>query len=373
MKIVADQNIPFVKEAFSTLGRVTTCAGEDITPDMVRDCGMLLVRSVTPVNEKLLQGSSVRFVATATIGTDHVDLDYLKQAGIGFCSAPGSNANSVAEYVLAALAELLPTFENKTIAVIGVGNVGSRVYRKAISLGMRALLTDPPKAAGLHSFVPLEESLSQADIVTVHVPLTYDGEHSTYGMINDSFLSLMKPGALLVNTSRGKTICEEPLVSHSPRLGGLVLDVWPREPEVSSELLGCTDIATPHIAGYSFDGKCTGTDMICAGASAFFFKKKEWDAQDVLDAMEVRTLSYSRAGGVRGVLRQAYPLQEDDRLLRRINGLSGPGRTDRFRQLRREYRQRPEFPHCRVEGVDVPADAACLRQLGFQVQQEPSA
>jgi erythronate-4-phosphate dehydrogenase len=114
MKIVADQNIPFVKEAFSTLGRVTTCAGEDITPDMVRDCGMLLVRSVTPVNEKLLQGSSVRFVATATIGTDHVDLDYLKQAGIGFCSAPGSNANSVAEYVLAALAELLPTFENKT-------------------------------------------------------------------------------------------------------------------------------------------------------------------------------------------------------------------------------------------------------------------
>ncbi|NQT84941.1 4-phosphoerythronate dehydrogenase, partial [bacterium] len=211
MKIVADENIPYVKEAFGSLGDVIPLPGRKIAPASVVDAEILLVRSITEVNASLLEGSRVRFVGTATIGTDHVDEEYLHSRGIAFASAPGSNANSVAEYVVAALLTTARRknfpLKGKTIGVIGVGNCGSRVAKKAEALGMRVLLNDPPlwRQTGNKRFRPLEELFS-ADILTLHVPLTYEGIDATYHLVDEAFLSKLRPECILMNTSRGPVV-----------------------------------------------------------------------------------------------------------------------------------------------------------------------
>ncbi|MCK4325827.1 4-phosphoerythronate dehydrogenase, partial [bacterium] len=209
MKIVADKNIPFVEEAFGKLGEVATLPGRQINSSAVKEADVLLVRTVTRVDERLLKGSRVRFVATATIGLDHVDLDYLKKKGIGFASATGCNANSVAEYIVAALLIFAQRYEfslsGKTIGVVGVGNVGSRVVEKAGILGMNVLQNDPPLArkTGESRFRPLEELLQKSDILTLHVPLSHEGEDATYHMANEALFEKMKKGGFFINTSRG--------------------------------------------------------------------------------------------------------------------------------------------------------------------------
>ncbi|ERP32161.1 4-phosphoerythronate dehydrogenase [Chitinivibrio alkaliphilus] len=368
MKILADKNIPFVKEAFNVFGDVCTVQGEDIVPEALTGVDILLVRSVTEVTADLLAGSSVKFVGTATIGTDHVDVAHLQEAGIGFASAPGSNANSVAEYVISAITSLLPDYAEKKIGIVGVGNVGSAVYKKSAALGMKALLNDPPKARNLSSFSTLQETLSEADVVTVHVPLTYDGDTSTYGMVNDHFLSSLKPGALFINTSRGKTLCAEPLLAHAGRLGGYVLDVWPDEPEISNELLSVTRIATPHIAGYSYDGKCMGTAMISRAAAAFFFQETDWVYEPERASEATREIDYTPEGGVAAVVRAAYNIEEDSGKLHKMTSLTGQERVSYFRSLRRSYPQRYEFSHYRVRGISSDThDAKKLRLLGFRL------
>lgn len=252
MKIVADPNIPFVREAFGAHGDVVLIPGRQITAGAVRDADALLVRSVTPVEEVLLAGSRIRFVATATIGTDHVDVRYLEVLGIGFASAAGSNANSVAEYVVAALLELARRgryrLRDRSLGVIGVGNVGSKVVRYARALGMRVLQLDPP--LGLH------ERAWEADIVTLHVPLLETTRH----MLHHDNLT----GFTLINTSRGAVVDNKALLQaiDGNRIPAAALDVWEGEPQISAELLDVVEIGTPHIAGYSFDGKVAGTRMI---------------------------------------------------------------------------------------------------------------
>ncbi|MBM3335143.1 4-phosphoerythronate dehydrogenase, partial [Candidatus Sumerlaeota bacterium] len=284
MKIVADENIPFAAEAFAQLGDVVTVRGRAIKRDTVRDADALIVRSVTRVNADLLDGTAVRFVATATIGFDHVDVGYLRQRGIGFASAPGSNANSVAEYVVAALLVLARRkgfrLEGKTVGVVGVGNVGSRVVQKAAALGMKVLQNDPPlqRQTGDPLFLPLE-ALFDADILTFHVPLTRTGTDATYHMIGDQLLSRLRPGAIVINTSRGAVADTAALLraAASGRLGGLVLDVFEGEPKINVELVRRADIATAHIAGYSYDGKARGTQMVYRAACEFFGLPAQWD------------------------------------------------------------------------------------------------
>ncbi|MGM0461222.1 MAG: 4-phosphoerythronate dehydrogenase [Fibrobacterota bacterium] len=369
MKIIADKNIPFAEEAFKSFGTVTSLSESEITSEAVKDCDILLVRSVTMVNEDLLADSRVSFVGTVTIGTDHVDTAYLEKRGIGFASAPGSNARSVAEYVVTAITNTVPEYYNKKIGIVGVGNVGTAVSRMASALGMETILNDPPKSKGLYSFVSLEDLLHEADVVTVHVPLTYEGQYSTYGMVNDSFLSAMNDGAFLINTSRGKTLCEEPLISHADRLAGYILDVWPREPEISNELLSLAHIATPHIAGYSYDGKCMGLYMVYKAASAFFFQDAEW-YPPVFKEKKSRfeSIDYDPDTGIAGVLHQAYDIFADSQALKNMVKRKGDERIEYFRKLRKEYPRRYEFSHFSVANMpESSSDAKVLKSLGFSI------
>ncbi len=373
MLIVADQNIPFVKEAFGSIGEVITAPGVSITRKLVKEADLLLVRSVTQVNEELLSGSKVKFVGTATIGRDHIDEEYLKKMEIGFASAPASNANSVAEWVITALylvaEEQGVQLSGKTLAIIGVGNIGSALYEKARTLGLNIVLNDPPKAMeGNSAFVEIEDALKDADYVSFHVPLTYNGDWPTAGMINDSLLSMLKDGAVLINASRGRTISEEALLKHIERFDAVLLDVWPNEPVVSDSLLSLTRIATPHIAGYSFDGKCTGTGMIYRAASAFLFKTPIWNENQILDIVETDAISYNKDEGIAGILLSAYDILGDDKRMREISSCKKKDRESFFSQLRKEYPCRYEFRHFTVSDCSVPEDRKILESLGFSVE-----
>ena len=272
MKIVADPNIPFVREAFAALGDITLTPGRQMTGDHVREAEILLVRSVTPVNSALLTSLRVQFVATATIGTDHIDKRYLAQHAIGFASAAGSNANSVAEYIIAALLELGSRhgfrLRDKTLGVIGVGNVGSRVVRYAQALGMRVLENDPPRHHAEH--IPLDQLLRESDLVTTHVPLDATTRHLLHYDNLQRFI--------LLNTARGPVVDNRALLKalDGDHLPAAVLDVWENEPNLSPELLDVVDLGTPHIAGYSFDGKVAGTRMIYEAACRHFDVAPTW-------------------------------------------------------------------------------------------------
>jgi erythronate-4-phosphate dehydrogenase len=371
MKIIADQNIPFVEQAFSSLGEIIRVSGAKINKNLIKDADILLVRSVTTVNEELLAGSSVKFVATATIGTDHIDKEYLTQASIGFSSAPGSNANSVVEYVLSAIINdsinSNKPLEGKTIAIVGVGNIGSILYNKAKFLGMIPVLNDPPRSnAGGKSFRPLNEVLPIADYVSIHTPLSYDGNCPTFGLVNDNFLSLMKDSAVLINASRGKTIVEEALIKHAYRLGKYILDVWPSEPSISPKLLESCQIATPHIAGYSFDGKASGTEMIYFAACNFFFAEPKWSADEVLSTIKTTPLQYSHKDGVLQTIASGYNILNDDKNLQPIEKLDGKKEKEFFQKLRREYPKRYEFKHYSIEGVVGDSERELFAKFGFQ-------
>jgi erythronate-4-phosphate dehydrogenase len=359
MKIIADPNIPFVREAFGPLGEIALIPGREITGSAVRDADVLLVRSVTPVNETLLAGSRVRFVATATIGTDHVDAGYLSKQGIGFSSAAGSNANSVAEYVVAALLELSDQHKfrlsDKTLGVVGVGHVGSRVVRYAQALGMRVLQNDPPrqKAEGLPEFVTLERVLAEADIVTVHVPLLETTRHMFHHQNLEGFI--------LLNTARGAVADNRALLKaiDGNRIRGAVLDVWENEPNISPELLDVVDLGTPHIAGYSFDGKVNGTRMICEAACRHFGMPATW--QPNLPAVPPMKVVVDRGeDALREIIRQVYDIRRDDATLR--DGVRN------FDKLRAEYPVRREFHNIElvVRGGDEQL-LITLRALGFRV------
>lgn len=372
MKIIADQNIPFAKEAFRSLGEVICVAGNEITSHLVHDADVVLVRSVTKVNEQLLKGSSVKFVGTATIGRDHVDEEYLKSVGIGFSSAPGSNANSVAEWVITAMfhsaQERSQSLQGKTLAIIGVGNIGSLLREKAISIGMNVVLNDPPKAdAGESGFDTVENALSQADYVSFHVPLTVSGDCPTECMINNTLLSMIPDGAVVINAARGKTMVEEDLLEHADRFAQLILDVWPHEPIVNDDLLMKVRLGSPHIAGYSWEGKCTGTGMIYRAASTFFGYDTEWDEESVFEDISTDPIQWDQNRGIAGVLLQSCDLIGDDIRFRSICSEIGESRVAAFNSLRKEYPRRYEFRHYSVEGDMGSEELQILKALGFRV------
>ena len=276
LKIVLDENIPYGREAFETLGEVVLRPGRAISPEDVRDADMLMVRSITKVNAALLDGSKVRLVATATIGVDHLDEPYLRERGISFASAPGCNANSVGEYIAAALLVLAETrgfqLSYRKLGIIGHGNVGKRVEQKARALGMEVVLNDPPLAreTGEKRYRPLED-IFDCPIITTHVPLVKSGPDATRHLLNERFFSRCKTGTIILNTSRG-SVCDGNALRaalESGKIGAAALDVWEGEPNVDMQLLANCAIATPHIAGYSFDGKVSGTQQIYEAACAF--------------------------------------------------------------------------------------------------------
>ncbi len=381
MKIVADANIPFVRECFSSIGQVEVLSGRDITPHTVATADALLVRSITPVNEALLRGSAVRFVGTATIGFDHVDVGYLERNHIGFTSAPGSNANSAAEYVIAALLEVgrghQIRLEGKSIGVIGVGNVGSRVARKCEALGLRVLRNDPPlqQQTGDPQYVPLA-ALYDCDFLTIHTPLTRTGIDKTFHLAEAGFFSSLKPGAVFFNASRGAVVDSQALkaVIEAGQLQAVVLDVWENEPNIDTELLEMVDLGTPHIAGYSYDGKVAGMIMIYRSLCRHFGLPAKFDVADFLPEPEVPRLQMDAAGVseeelLARAVEQVYRIKRDDGNLRQVVPQAPDKRGRFFDDLRKHYPVRREFQNTTVT-LDRPTGSLArkLAGLGFKVE-----
>ena len=291
LNIVADENIPYVQEAFGSLGKVKLVPGRSISPSTIRDAQVLLVRSVTKVNRELLDHSPIQFVGTATAGLDHIDSEYLQARGIAFASAQGGNANSAAEYVITALLILAQrqglTLSRKSIGIVGVGNIGRLVKAKAEALGMTVVPNDPPLAreTGGKKYRPLEEALD-CDVVTLHVPLNFEGPFRTFHLFNNSRLAHLKPSAIFINTSRGEVVDTQALLSRLQKKpqGATVLDVWESEPDISWELFKLVSLGTPHIAGYSLDGKAQGTFLIYQALCQHLGLKPTWSPSDSLPA-----------------------------------------------------------------------------------------
>lgn len=380
MIITVDEAIPYWKEAFSGLGETRPFSGRSLKKETVLETDVLVVRSITPVGAPLLQGSSVRFVASASAGTDHIDIEYLKAHNIGFEYAQGCNANSVSEYVAAALSVFASRkgwdLRNKSIAVIGVGNVGSRVAQKSRALGMEVLLCDPPlrNLTGDLQYKDLEEVLG-ADFLSFHVPLVRQGPYPTFHMLNRKILDRLSPNQVLINTSRGAVFDNPELKAalRAQRIDGAILDVWEDEPQIDYTLLNLVDIGTPHIAGSSLDGKIRATEMVCEAVHAFCRIPSPWNGNSLYSDPEIIYPERGTGGrdAVASVLLQAYDILEDDRNLRKLGSapsISAAG--TRFDRLRSQYSFRPEFRHYIVALDEQHIQLSdTFESLGFQVRQ----
>ncbi|MCP4641921.1 MAG: 4-phosphoerythronate dehydrogenase PdxB [bacterium] len=377
MKIVVDENIPYGRDAFATLGDVVTMPGRAVDAAALADADMLMVRSITKVNAALLDGTPVRFVATATIGEDHIDKPYLADRGIGFSSAPGCNANSVGQYVTGALLALADAhgldLTSMKLGIVGVGNVGKRVLAKASALGMECVLNDPPLArtTGDAKYRPIDD-IFDCDVVTLHVPLTREGEDATFHLADEAFIARMKPGAILINSSRGP-VTDGTALEHALDNGHIkaaVLDVWEDEPRVESSLLRKVFIGTPHIAGYSFDGKVNGTRQIYEAACASLGVEPTWDPSPLLPAPECPEVRVDGNADVTQELRKAvlavYDIRRDDTAMRTILDAREADRATAFDRLRKEYPRRREFFNTRAI-IDPPNETmrSVLSGIGF--------
>ena len=372
MRIVADANISYVKDAFGPLGDVITLRSSEITPDAVRDADFLLTRSTVKVNEKLLRGSRVKFVATATIGIDHIDGAWLDQAGIRWASAPGSNADSVVQWFAATVARV-PDLARRQLGIVGVGNVGKRIERLWRALDVPPpLLCDPPRARaeGNEGFVSLDEILARCDLVTLHVPLIKDGIDQTVDLVDARRL---RPDAWLVNACRGEVLdSASALAVANP----ILLDVFAGEPSPDPALVARAVIATPHIAGHSLDGKANGTEMIYAAACDFLGRAPKWRAADSLPRPAERIVVRAREDGVLAALEAVaagYDPAADDAALRALVAGPADARGAAFRRYRENYPERRELARRGVHmTLPLPRAIAMLNRYGTRVEPSPA-
>jgi len=329
IRIVADDKIPFLKGAFEKVARISYLPGARISRSDLLDCDALITRTRTQCNRDLLEGTPVRFIASATIGYDHIDTAYCEANEISWTNAPGCNSSSVQQYLVSTLLYLTQLRKldpgKMTLGVVGVGNVGSKVAVSAEALGMKVLLNDPPRQRREkdQNFVEIDLLLRESDIITLHVPLNRGGVDSTYEMVHDGFFGKMKPGSVLINTSRGAVVKEVALLKalEAGILSDVILDVFPEEPRISQELLGSITLGTPHIAGYSMDGKANGTTMSVQAISRFFnLGLDDWSAKDIPMPSQLELLADASLGSMYEVLwevfRETYDVSLDSRNLR---------------------------------------------------------
>jgi erythronate-4-phosphate dehydrogenase len=380
MKIVADQKIPYIDLAFGTFGTLLRPESGAIDNTVVCDADALIVRSETKVDEKLLTGSKVSFVGTATIGTDHVDTDFLNKRGISFTSAPGCNSFAVMQYIAAVLFTTAKrnSFElaGKSLGVIGVGNVGSKIVRVAKAMGMNVLENDPPlaRSTGDPRFVSLDD-LMGADFISVHVPFTRAGADPTFHLFDEKKISAMKPGSILINSSRGGVVDGNALkkalkVGH---LAATVLDVWEHEPNIDLELLSLCAIGTPHIAGYSIDGKVNATRMIYQAFCAHFNFPQMWDASNIVPPPKNPVITIDENASneviVSRIVKQCYNIEKDDENLREISSIPAEERGRFFKQLRGSYNFRHEFSQFTVVlQTENPSLRDMLKSFGLKIR-----
>ncbi|ROM90981.1 4-phosphoerythronate dehydrogenase PdxB [Pseudomonas brassicacearum] len=371
MLIVADENIPLLDAFFEGFGEIRRVPGRSIDRATVEQADVLLVRSVTNVDRDLLEGSNVRFVGTCTIGTDHLDLDYFQQAGITWSRAPGCNARGVVDYVLGSLLTLAEIegvdLTERTYGVVGAGEVGGRLVKVLQGLGWKVLVCDPPRqAAEGGEFVSLEQIIGQCDVISLHTPLSNNAEHSTWHLFDQNRLNQLKPGAWLINASRGpvvdNTALREVLLAREDLQA--VLDVWEGEPSVDIGLAELCVIATPHIAGYSLDGKQRGTAQIYQAFCQFLGQPAQVSLDQLLPAPWLAQVhlnaSCDPAWALAMVCRGVYDPRRDDADFRRSLVVSGAEQRTAFDLLRKHYPERREIDGLKVR---IEGESPALRQM----------
>jgi len=376
LKIVVDDKIPFLKDILEPYAEVVYIPGRKIDRASIYNADALLIRTRTICNENLLRGTSVKFIATATIGFDHIDTAFCDKNNIKWISSPGCNSSSVEQYIASVLFTLAEIHDfqlkDKTIGIIGVGNVGSKIEKLANNLGLNIILNDPPRAAveGNFKFADLDFLLHNADIVSVHVPLIKGGEFNTEHLIDENNLSKMKNGAILINSSRGEVVETQYLkvAIKENKFLGVVLDVWENEPNIDLELLNIVDIATPHIAGYSADGKANGTSMIVNALSKFFnLRFKKWYPENIPLPLQNEIIIDATDKQIDEITAQAifhtYKVLDDDDTLRKSPWT--------FEMHRGNYPLRREFPAFTVDLQNGNNEQlTVLKNLGFNIKQQ---
>ena len=341
MKIVADSNVPFLEGVFEPYAEVVYIEGRAINHDDVKDADALIIRTRTRCNAGLLDATSVKMIATATIGTDHIDLEYCRDKGIEVHNAEGCNAGGVMQYVFSALYGVAARkgikLDGATLGIVGVGHVGSKVEAMARHLGFNVLLCDPPRAEaeGPEGFCSLEYLLANSQIVTLHVPL----DDTTRRMAGEEFFMMMRPGAIFINASRGEVVDDDALINAIPKLGAVVIDTWNNEPDINVDLVEVVDIATPHIAGYSYQGKQNGTASAVRAVARHFGINELYDFYPESDLPDHEPLLLNLKDKTHGeraaVFQYNYPVFTDDFRFRM--------EPYKFEKLRSEYQYRREI------------------------------
>ncbi len=371
MKIIADDRIPFLKGVFEPYCEIAYIPGKDISPEHLVNADALIVRTRTLCNEHLLGKSKVKIVATATIGTDHFDIPWLEKAGIAWVNAPGCNSGSVQQYIGSVLAHfilegMVPA--NSVIGIVGVGMVGSKVQRLASSLGFKVLLNDPPRQRKEKSveFCDYNTILKESDIITFHTPLSYEGPDATFKLFNKESLRHLKSGVHIINSSRGEVVSNDSLFEglSSGKISKLILDVWENEPDIDAELHNKVRFGTPHIAGYSMDGKANGTTMVVQKVSEVLgLPLTEWQPSSIPEPDEPfisidSSNSPAFEAAAKAIL-ATYDIKDDDKRLR--------ANPELFEKLRGEYPLRREFQIWKIKKSAIPSENIyqMLKDIGF--------
>lgn len=404
MKIVCDDKIPFLRGVLEPYAEVVYLPGKEIEPRQLRDADALIVRTRTKCDAALLQDSSVKVIASATIGYDHIDTAWCESRGIAWKNAEGCNSASVEQYMASVLVNLALHYklnlENLTLGIVGVGNVGSKVHRMASLLGMKVLLNDPPRQKLMgrtdmknpcgnkllrqylmsetdmesqgkpNDFVSLDRIIEESDIISLHVPLTKDGAYPTYKLFDSKLIARLKAHQILINTSRGEVVDHEALKKalETQSIKAAVIDVWENEPNIDKALLGLTAITTPHIAGYSADGKAKGCSMsVNWVAEMLNLPLKDWFPSNIAPPKNSANLIIDAdhktpKNAVFEAILHNYDVMEDDRRLRE--------QPELFEQLRENYPIRREFPAYTIKlKGGTPELRTCLQELGFKLSE----
>ncbi len=374
MKILVDENMPYAEQLFSQLGEVVLKSGRTLTADDLIDVDALMIRSVTKVNAELIaKANKLKFVGTATAGMDHVDQALLNEKGIYFTAAPGCNKVGVAEYAFSVMMVLAQqhgfSVFDKTVGIIGAGQVGSYLQKCLEGIGINVLINDPPKQAegDTRQFTPLPELLEESDIITLHTPITRDGEYPTYHLIDQAVLETLRGDQILINAARGPIVDNAALKARLQKNDGFIaaLDVFEFEPEVDMELLPLLAFATPHVAGYGLEGKARGTTMIFNSYCEFLNKELRAHASDLLPIAPVPQLNLDRKwdeATLHNITQLVYDVRKDDALFRRE--ISKPGSFD---LMRKNYWDRREYSAVTLVGGES-CNLSPLAKLGFQVE-----
>ncbi len=375
IKIIADDKIPFLKGVLEPFAEIEYYPGKDITKDKIINADALIIRTRTQCNADLLEGTDVKFIATATIGIDHIDTKYCDKNNIKWTNAPGCNSSSVMQYVTSALLTLAEKenflLADKTIGIIGVGNVGSKIQKVADILGIKVLLNDPPRARveGDEQFCDLNKIKEEADIITFHVPLITEGEDKTFHLADEKFFNELMKYPIIINSSRGEVLKTSAINSaiKNNQVKNVVIDVWEDEPDIDLELLDLVDFGTPHIAGYSTDGKVNGT-TVCVNKINRFFNlglKENWAPENIPNAVNGNKIyldcnSKTEQEILNEAVQQTYSITDDDKILRNS--------PETFEKQRGDYRIRREFDNYFIQPANCNSNMEDkLKKMGFKM------